>query len=35
MGDKRGAGIWWGNQRERARLKDLGIDERLIVKWIF
>jgi hypothetical protein len=28
-------GFWWGNMRERHRLEDLGIDGRIILKWIF
>jgi hypothetical protein len=28
-------GLWWGYPRERDRLKDPGIDERIILKWIF
>jgi hypothetical protein len=27
-------GFWWGNLKERYYLKDLGIDERVILKWI-
>ena len=27
-------GFWWGNQRERD-LEDLGVDVRIIIKWIF
>jgi hypothetical protein len=27
-------GFWWGNPRERDHLKDLGIDMRIIFKWI-
>jgi hypothetical protein len=27
-------GFWWGNQRERNRLEDPGVDER-ILRWIF
>jgi len=26
---------WWGNLRERVLFKDLGIDRRIILKWIF
>jgi hypothetical protein len=29
------AGCWWGNLREREDLKDLGVDGRIISKWIF
>jgi hypothetical protein len=28
-------GVWWGNLSERDHLEDLGIDGRLILKWIF
>jgi len=28
-------GFWWGNRRERDHLGDLGIDERIILRWIF
>jgi hypothetical protein len=28
-------GFWWGDPRERDYLKDLGIDGRIILKWIF
>jgi hypothetical protein len=35
MGENRGAyRVWWGNQRERDHLKNLGIDGR-ILKWNF
>ena len=27
-------GFWWGNLREGAHLKDLGVDERIIFKWV-
>jgi hypothetical protein len=27
--------VWWGNLREKDHLKDLGIDGRVILKWIF
>jgi hypothetical protein len=27
-------GLWWGNLNERGHLEDLGIDGRIIVKWI-
>jgi len=26
--------FWWGNQRERDRLKDSGVDDRIILRWI-
>ena len=29
------AGFWLGNQNERDHLKDTGLDERVILKWIF
>jgi len=28
-------GFWWGNLRERDQLGDLGIDGRIILRWIF
>ena len=28
-------GFWWGNLRERGHLEDLGIDCRVILRWIF
>jgi hypothetical protein len=28
-------GFWWGNVRKRHRLKDLGVDGRMLLKWIF
>jgi len=28
-------GFWWGNLRERDRLEDLGINERIILKLVF
>jgi hypothetical protein len=29
------AWFWWGNLREREHSEDLGIDGRIILKWIF
>jgi hypothetical protein len=29
------SGIWWGNLRERDHLEDLGVDGRIISRWIF
>jgi len=28
-------GFWWGNPRERDHLEDLGIDGKIILRWIF
>jgi hypothetical protein len=28
-------GFWWGNPRARDNLKDLGVDGRIIINWIF
>jgi hypothetical protein len=28
-------GIWWGKLRERDNLKDIGVDERIILKLVF
>jgi hypothetical protein len=28
-------GLWWGNLRERDHLEYLGLDVRIIIKWIF
>jgi hypothetical protein len=28
-------GFWWGNLRERDNLEGLGIDGRIILRWIF
>jgi hypothetical protein len=27
-------GFWWGNLKERAHLEDLGVDARIILKFI-
>jgi hypothetical protein len=27
--------FWWGNQRVTEHLKDIGMDLRIILKWIF
>ena len=29
------AGFWWGNMRERDHLEDPGVDERIILRWMF
>jgi hypothetical protein len=28
-------GFWWGNLRGRNHFEDLGLDGRIILKWIF
>jgi hypothetical protein len=28
-------GFWWGDLRERNHFEDLGVDGRIILKWIF
>jgi hypothetical protein len=27
-------GFWWGDLREKDRVKDLGVDGRSILKWV-
>ena len=35
MGNKKGAyRFWWGNPKERDHLQDLGVDGRILLKWI-
>jgi hypothetical protein len=35
-GEERGVtGFWWGNLRERDHWGDLGVDGRVILRWIF
>ena len=28
-------GFWWGNLRERDRFEDPGLDEIIILRWVF
>jgi hypothetical protein len=28
-------GFWWGNLRKRGHLEDIGVDGRIILRWIF
>jgi hypothetical protein len=28
-------GFWWGNLKETDHLKELGVDGRIMLKWIF
>jgi hypothetical protein len=28
-------GFWWGNLREMGHFEDIGVDRRVILKWIF
>ena len=32
---KKHTGFWWGNLRERDHLEDLGVDGRIILRWVF
>ena len=34
-GEEVNKGFWWQNLKERDHLGDLGVDERIILKWIF
>jgi hypothetical protein len=29
------SGFWWGNLRKRDHLGDPGLDERIILRWIY
>jgi hypothetical protein len=29
------AGFWWGSHKERNHLENLGVDDKIILKWIF
>ena len=36
MGERRDVyRVWWGKLRERDHLEDPGIDERIVLRWIF
>jgi hypothetical protein len=28
-------GFWWGDLKEIAHIKDIGVDGRILLKWIF
>ena len=34
-GGKMYTGFWWGNLKERDHFEDLGVNERIILRWIF
>jgi len=34
-GEEKCTGFWWGNLREKCHLGDLGINGRIILRWIF
>jgi hypothetical protein len=29
------AGLWWGNLKQRDHWRDLGVDGRIILRWIY
>jgi len=33
-GRKAYTGFWWGHQKERDRLEDSGVDQKIILRWI-
>jgi hypothetical protein len=32
---ERHTGVWWGNLKVRGYMEDMGVDGRIILKWIF
>jgi len=34
MGKNKKTGFWYGNPRERDHLEDVGVDGRIILRWI-